>query len=94
MFLPAHPKISTPSAWRPVGPKVLTLIAVHELLHACGLEDGDHVPSGLFQASPSVDYGDTAIADRTRVQPGVDRFMPPFVLDDVSVQTLKSLWTP
>jgi len=94
VFLPAKPLINTPSGQRPVGAKVLTLIALHELVHACGLEDEDHGPSGLFQASPSVDFGDTAISDRARVQPKLDRYMPPYVLDDDTVEALKNLWTP
>lgn len=95
VFLPATPQINTPSGQRLVGPKVLTLIALHELIHACGLEDGDHGGSGVFQPYPATEPGDTAIGDKARVQPTVyHRYMPPYVLDESTVDALKSLWTP
>jgi hypothetical protein len=92
VFLPATPKINTPRGLRPVGPKVLTLIALHELLHACGLED--HASSGLFQAVPSVDPGTTAAGDQARLQPSVYQYMPPYVIDPGSASELRRLWAP
>lgn len=95
VFLPAKPQINTPSGQRLVGPKVLTLIALHELVHACGLEDGDHAGSGLFQGYPAAEPGDTPIGDKVRVQQTVyHRYMPPYVLDESTVKALQSLWTP
>jgi hypothetical protein len=93
IFLPAHPEVNTPSGPRLVGSKVLTLIAVHELIHACGLENGDHGKAGVFQPTPFVAPGDTAAGDMPRVQPTVDRYMPPYELDDQTVNALKSIWT-
>jgi len=92
VYLPATPKINTPSGLRAVGPKVLTLIALHELLHACGLED--HASSGVFQTAPSVDPGTTAAGDQARIQPSVYHYMPPYVIDSGSATELRRLWAP
>jgi hypothetical protein len=94
VYLPAKPLISTPQAVRPVGPKVLTVIALHELLHACGLENEDHGNSGLFQGNPKVDSGTTAIHDAVGVDAQMSKKMPPYVIDDATVQTLLERWTP
>ena len=93
MYLPATPKINTPKALRAVGSKVLTVIALHELLHACGLENSDHGDSGLFQSNPPVNSGDTPIQDAVSVRPNVGGVMPPYVIDDATVQTLLDRWT-
>jgi hypothetical protein len=93
IFLPAHPEVNTPSGPRLVGSKVLTLIAVHELVHACGLDNGDHGKAGVFQPTPFVTPGDTASGDMPRIQPTVDRYMPPYELDDPTVKALRSIWT-
>jgi hypothetical protein len=93
IFLPARPEVNTPSGPRLVGSKVLTLIAVHELLHACGLENRDHGKAGVFQPTPFVMPGDTASGDMPRIQPTVDRYMPPYELDDATVKAFQSIWT-
>ncbi len=94
IFLPSYPQINTPTKPRLVGPHILTLIALHELLHACGLEDSDHSPTGVFQANPSVDLGDTAAGDKARTQSTAQNsWMPPFMLSEVTARNLKSLWT-
>jgi hypothetical protein len=93
IFLPAQPQVNTPAGLRLVGSKVLTLIAVHELIHACGLENGDHGTSGVFQPTPFVAPGDTAVGDMARVKPTIDRYMPPYELDEATVSALKSIWT-
>ena len=94
VYLPATPQINTPNGMRAVGPKVLTVIALHELLHACGLEDGDHGGSGLFQANPSIILGDRAIQDAVSVSAKVYTAMPPYVIDAATIQTLTDRWTP
>lgn len=94
VYLPATPQVNTPAGMRAVGPKVLTVIALHELLHACGLEDGDHGDSGLFQANPPIIPGERAIQDAVGVRPNVYGAMPPYIIDDATVQTLTDRWTP
>jgi hypothetical protein len=89
VFLPANPQINTPKGRRPVGENVLKLIAVHELVHACGLENKDHVLDDLFQGYPDVDYGATSSLDRIRIPGG---WMPPLVLGGGTVKKIKSLW--
>lgn len=94
VFLPATPKVNTPGGVRAVGPKVLMVIALHELLHACGLENADHGDSGLFQATPPINPGNRAIEDAVGVQQNMYGSMPPYVIDDETVQTLLDRWTP
>lgn len=94
VYLPATPQVLTPTEVRAVGPKVLTLIALHELLHACGLENSDHADSGLFQANPTVNSGSRPIQDTVLVKPGMYGVMPPYKIDDATVQTLIDRWTP
>ncbi len=94
IFLPERPQVNTPSGVRPVGDNVMKLIAVHELVHACGLENGDHVTDDLFQASPQVDPGDKPSQDRIRIGTGSPmKWMPPLVLGGSTVTALKRLWS-
>jgi len=94
VFLPATPKINTAGGVRGVGPKVLMVIVLHELLHACGLENSDHGGSGLFQGNPPIIPGDRAIQDAVGVQPNMYGAMPPYKIDDDTVKTLLDRWTP
>jgi hypothetical protein len=64
-----------------------------EFVHACGLEDSDHVAGGLFEGNPSVDYGKTADLDRVIASAGgTTREMPPLVLGEKTIERLKLLW--
>ena len=92
VFLPSKPQISVPKGPRGVGSKVLMFIALHELLHAAGMEDSDHAQSGLFQTFPEVDAGSSPDHDRVRSQRGAHAWMPPFTLAPDSVQTMLDLW--
>src|SRR5690349_21388278 len=88
VYLPATPQTLPPSGgWRLVGPKVRTLIALHELLHACGLENEDHGDFGLFQGNPTVNP-DTTGTDDTLTMRQNHGSMPPYVIDDETVKTL------
>jgi len=90
IFLPTEPKVNTPQGQRPVGVGVMKVIAAHELLHACGLEDADH-SSDLFQANPRVDAGTTAASDKVLIGTG-PKSMPPLLLDGATVQNVIGLW--
>ncbi len=90
-FLPSQPLLSAPGGWRPAGPGVLKVIAVHELVHACGLEDSDH-GSNLFQGSPGYYPGDTPAGDKITIK-GSSQRMPPLLLDGATVGKIKELWS-
>ncbi len=94
VFLPERPQVNTPAGVRPVGVNVMKLIAVHELVHACGLDNSDHSTDDLFQANPQVDPGDRPAQDRIRIGTGSPmRWMPPLVLGGGTVRTIKRLWS-
>ena len=94
IFLPIRPQVNTPQGVRAVGASVMTLIAVHELVHACGLENSDHSADDLFQANPQVDPGSQPGGDRVIINlRGKMSFMPPLVLSSLTVGRLKSLWS-
>ncbi len=96
VVLPANPQINTPRGLRAAGSRVLIAIALHELIHACGLGNDDHASYGIFQGFPQVDAGDTPAGDRMRTgrwSGGRPGHMPPFVLDPTSVQNLRGIWT-
>lgn len=92
VYLPTQPSVNTPGGIRPTGPGVMKVIAAHELLHACGLENSDHQNDDLFQGYPRVNPGDNAAGDKILIGVG-PRSMPPLVLGPVTVQNLKELWT-
>ena len=93
VFLPGSPQINTPRGLRSVGSGVMQVIAVHELVHACGLHDSDHSTDDLFQGNPQVDYGRTAARDRVTIESGGRRRgMPPLVLSGETVRRIKALW--
>jgi hypothetical protein len=90
IYLPDQPLVNTPSGQRPVGAGVMKVIGAHELLHACGLDNGDH-STDLFQANPQVDYGNTAASDRILIGKG-PKGMPPLVLDGATAKKIRDLW--
>ena len=69
----------------------MKVIATHELLHACGLDDADH-SSDLFQANPRVNPGDNAAGDKVLIGTG-PKSMPPLVLDGATAKKIQDLWT-
>ena len=91
IYLPSNPKINTPKGLRPAGPGVMKIIAAHELLHACGLENSDHSDDDLFQGMPRVDAGDTAKGDRVLLGTG-PKAMPPLFLGGSTARALRELW--
>ncbi len=93
MFIPKSPQISTPSAVRPAGAGVLKLIAFHELIHATGLENSDHVGDDIFQAQPQPYPGDTPSGDGLMIG-STSRHMPPIILSRTTIQRVKALWCP
>ncbi len=93
IFLPSQPLVNTPQGRRPVGMGVMKVIAVHELVHACGLHNSDHSRDDLFQGFPQVDIGDAPAGDRVRIEAGGRMSgMPPLVLSGSTVQKIRRLW--
>jgi hypothetical protein len=93
VFLPSQPQVNTPNGLRAVGPNVMKLIAIHELVHACGLTNNEHSPNDLFQANPQVDHGDMAAGDKVTIQAGGKvSWMPPFVLSGPTANHIRRLW--
>jgi len=94
MFLPERPRINTPSAGlRPTGAGVMLVIAVHELIHACGLANSDHTAEDVFNGYPSADPGRTPDEDRIQISVGGRyRFMPPIIFSGATAGKIKPLW--
>jgi hypothetical protein len=97
IFLPSEPQISTPNGIRDAGINILTFIAVHELIHACGLHDSDHGIDGVFYSNPGAYPGDTPKQDKVTVTRKVGSklkisMMPELFLDNATVATIQRLW--
>lgn len=91
VFLPSMPQVNTPRGPREVGPGVKLVIAVHELVHACGLTNADHASDDLFMGFPTVDAGTRPEGDRVRVSHSV--VMPPLVLGAGTVAKVRRVWS-
>jgi len=92
IFLPSRPQVNTPKALRPAGAGVMKLIAVHELFHACGLENSSHTKDDLFQGNPRVNAGDTPSGDKILIGVG-PKEMPPLYLGGATAKSVKELWS-
>ncbi len=97
--VPDDPLTSTPAGRRRVGPGVLLAMMVHEMVHACGLSNSEHSPSGdLFQASPDVLHGTTAAGDKmsTGLRDASQQFigMPPLLLTEQTAAKIRQAWQP
>jgi hypothetical protein len=93
VFLPNDPKsapmfIKGRTVYEKASLDMLKVIAVHELIHACGLENGDHATDdGLFYFHLAPDGKGKII-----VPQGSSAAMPPLRLGASTVAKLKSLW--
>ena len=68
----------------------MKVIAVHELIHACGLENQDHATDdGLFYF-PLAPSGDGKIIVPAEGKEGLP--MPPLCLDALTAAKIGSLW--
>jgi hypothetical protein len=72
----------------------MKVIAVHEMFHACGLDDRDHNSDDLFQGNPQVGEGGSPANDKIQI-PGKDRrhWMPPLVLSAGTAGKVRRLWS-
>lgn len=67
-------------------PDVLTFIALHELVHACGLENGDHDNDGVFMTLPNIRDGKIWASQDSKK-------MPPFFLAPSTISKINALWS-
>lgn len=64
---------------------VLKFIAVHELVHACGLTDAEHAGDGVFMTLPNIRNGQIWSSANSKK-------MPPMFLAPGTITKLKSIW--
>lgn len=95
MYLPQEPSLQPPTGnRRPAGLGILKIIALHEFIHATGLEDSDHNPLDVFNGSPTPDPGRSAVQDRLYIMAGGRyRFMPPTLFTSVTAQKVQAMWS-
>lgn len=94
VFLPSGPQVNTPGGRRPVGDGVKLVIAVHEFIHCCGLDNSDHSSDDIFTGHPSVDYGATPSRDVVEIHAARQprRTAPPLFLRATTVSRVRGLW--
>jgi hypothetical protein len=104
IFLPIDPRTDA-SGGRPIGTGLKIAIALHEVLHACGLDDTDpgHQTQlndpDLFRTGADGDFNfpvDAVPGDPTkpgdRLALGFKKFTPPFFLTARTVGLVRSIW--
>ena len=89
IVVPATPTINA-NPPRAVGDPVKLIILVHELLHACGLSNGDHNQDDLFAGFPQARSGSRPADDRIEVNQ--QRRLPPMFLTPATAGKVKALW--
>jgi hypothetical protein len=94
VFLPSGPQVNHPSGPRLVGDGVKLVIAVHEFIHCCGLDNSDHSSDDIFTGNPSVDYGPTPNRDVVEIRAAKQRkrTAPPLFLRATTVSRVRRLW--
>jgi len=102
ILVPLAPKVlAGPTGQRTLreaGDPIKLVIAVHELIHACGLDDSDHTPLGdpdVF-VSPLVDDADAVDPAKDRedagTKNGVAIKLPPLLLSAQTAVKIQALW--
>jgi hypothetical protein len=93
IFVPSTPRSGAKGS-RVVGDGVKLLIAVHELVHACGLSNADHSALSdpdLFIGIPSLSSGSNPADDKVDV--GNQTLMPPLALSSATAGVIKQNWS-
>lgn len=102
ILVPATPKVLAGAAGqrtlREAGDPIKLAIAVHELIHACGLDNDDHTALGepdIFSAA-LVDQADARDPNKDREQVGTKNAIPitvpPVFLTARTAQKIRLLW--
>jgi hypothetical protein len=93
IFVPSTPR-SGGGKSRIVGDPVKLFIAVHELIHACGLTNSDHTKLSdpdVFVGIPSLQSAVKPEDDRVDV--GSQRILPPLMLSKATASVITGNWT-
>jgi hypothetical protein len=93
IFVPSTPRVGGKGS-RVVGDGVKLVIAVHELVHACGLSNADHTALSnpdLFIGIPSLSSGSDPAKDKVDV--GSQTLMPPLALSSATAAVIKQNWS-
>ncbi len=88
------PSIKGPSRVRPAGKNILIFIALHELIHACGLEDTDHTSLCVFDGHPSP-TGSARGPDKDVMETRTPKKrvnMPPFTISSTTLSKIALNW--
>jgi hypothetical protein len=94
VFVPATPKVGSATG-RVVGDPVKLVIAAHELIHACGLDNSDHssfAKADLFFSPMQVSQGATPAADSLTPFGLSAPVMPPLVLAAPTIKLIQTNW--
>ena len=107
IYVPATPMGQRNGKPSLVGDPVKLVIAVHELLHGCGVLDNSlHSVDDVFNGTPGLQLGDRPDQDRATTLKGrepdprlggrvvsVRAEMPPIFLKDATAKRIRNLWT-
>lgn len=90
IFVPATPQGGSGKNKREVGPGVKLVMAVHEMIHACGLTNADHGTDDVFFGSPQLRMGSKAADDK--IEASSTAIMPPTVMSAATAKLIQSVW--
>lgn len=96
VFLPANPTIGGANS-RPVGDGVKLAVAIHEVIHACGLSESEHSPGNnpdvfMTGGSLSAQFPPNGVPG-DRIQLGRTTFVPPIFISARTGGLIKSNWS-
>ena len=90
IFVPATPQGGSGKSKREVGPGVKLVMLVHEMIHACGLSNGDHGNDDVFFGFPQLRMGSKAADDK--LEASSTAVMPPIVMSANTAKLIQSVW--
>jgi hypothetical protein len=90
IFVPATPQGGSGKAQREVGPGVKLVMLVHEMIHACGLNNKDHSSDDVFFGFPQLRMASKAADDK--IEASSTAIMPPIVMLAKTAKLIQSVW--